>query len=443
MHQHDLDVARARRDTPGCRRVIHLNNAGAALPPSPVTDTVVGHLEREAHFGGYEAAADAADALDGVYAGIARLLRCRADEVALTENATRAWDMAFYGLSLDRGDVIVTGRSEYSSNVLAFLQTARRRGTAVEIVADGETGEIDLAALEQTLDRLGARAKLVALTHVPTSGGLVNPAAEVGALAQAAGVPYLLDACQSVGQLDMDVAAIGCDFLSATGRKFLRAPRGTGFLYVSRRMLNQLEPPFIDLHAADWVTEDGYALRDDARRFESWESNVAARLGLGTAVEYALAWGLPAIEARVGALAERLRTVLGEVPGVTVHDQGRRRSAIVTFSVAGWDASEVRDRLRREGINTSVVAARSARLDLGRRGLGDLVRASVHYYNTEDELARLVEVLTALDPGSAPMAGSGHERASAFARPGRGDGMTDPRVHDDQPADPVEEPETT
>src|SRR4051794_25262660 len=305
MHQHDLDVARARRDTPGCRRVIHLNNAGAALPPSPVTDTVVGHLEREAHFGGYEAAADAADALDGVYAGIARLLRCRADEVALTENATRAWDMAFYGLSLDRGDVIVTGRSEYSSNVLAFLQTARRRGTAVEIVADGETGEIDLAALEQTLDRLGARAKLVALTHVPTSGGLVNPAAEVGALARAAGVPYLLDACQSVGQLDMDVAAIGCDFLSATGRKFLRAPRppsalapgravgpleragaaivcvsppppgrnfpraprAPGFLSVPRRMLNQLDPPFIALHAADGVTEEVYAPRDDARRF--------------------------------------------------------------------------------------------------------------------------------------------------------------------------------
>jgi selenocysteine lyase/cysteine desulfurase len=264
----------------------------------------------------------------------------------------------------------------------------------------------------------------------------------VGRLARAAGVPYLLDACQSVGQIDLDVAAIGCDMLSATGRKFLRAPRGTGFLYVSRQILGRLEPPFIELDAADWVAEDDYALRDDARRFESWESNVAARLGLGAAVDYALSWGVPAIEARVGALAERLRTLLGEVPGVTVRDQGRRRSGIVTFSAVGWDATEVRDRLRREGINTSVVAARSTRLDLGRRGLGDLVRASVHYYNTDDELARLVEILTTLEPAGGRRAGAGDNGASASARPGRGDGMTHPRVHDDQPADPVEEPET-
>jgi selenocysteine lyase/cysteine desulfurase len=231
------------------------------------------------------------------------------------------------------------------------------------------------------------------MTHVPTQGGLVNPAEQVGAVAGEAGVPLLLDACQSVGQLPIDVERIGADLLSATGRKFLRGPRGTGFLYVRRSILDQLEPPFLDLHAATWTTPESYEICPDARRFESWDTNYAGKIGLGVAIDYALSWGLDAIEARVTALAERLRERLAALDGVHVHDQGQRRCAIVTFTVDGVPAQAVQRRLAKAGVNTSVSVASSARLDMPRRGLAELVRASVHYYNTDNELDRLVDAL--------------------------------------------------
>lgn len=394
-----FDVHRARRETPGTDHVTHLNNAGAALAPQVVLDAMVGHLQLEARVGGYEAAAAASAASEAVYASVGQLIGAAPHEIALAESATRAWDMAFYAFELGPDDVVVTGESEYSSNVLAFLHRAQRTGATVRVVPNDAAGQIDVGALERTLDELGDRATLVALTHVPTSNGLVSPAAAVGEVTGRAGVPFLLDACQSVGQLALDVATIGCDLLSATGRKFLRAPRGTGFLYVSDRILHRLDPPFVDLHAADWLAEDRYALREDARRFESFEAGVAARLGLGAAVDYALDWGLEAIEARVGALAERLREQLATVPGVVVRDTGEHRSAIVTFDVAGRDADGVVARLRSAQVNTSVARAAGARLDLGRRGIGDVVRASVHYYNSDAELDLLVSLLRDLVAG--------------------------------------------
>lgn len=388
-----VDVERARRDTPGTRNVTHLNNAGAALPPTQVTEAVIGHLRREAAIGGYEAAAEAHDRIEHTYTAIAQLVGCRTDEVAVIENATRAWDMAFYGLRFNPGDRILTARAEYSSNVIAFLQVARRTGAVIEIVDNDETGQVSVDDLRRRLHDGSGPVKLVAITHVPTQGGLVNPAREIGAATRSAAVPYLLDACQSVGQLPIDVEQIGCDFLSATGRKYLRGPRGTGFLYVRRSMIDQVEPPFLDLHAARWTSPDSYEIRPDARRFENWETNYAAKIGLGAAVDYTLSWGIDAIAERVTALAEQLRRMLRQVEGITVHDQGRQQCGIVTFTVAGVSAQEVQEQLAERGINVSVSLVEYARLDLSHRGLPDLVRASVHYYNTEEELARLVETL--------------------------------------------------
>jgi selenocysteine lyase/cysteine desulfurase len=390
----DFDLERARRDTPGTERVAHLNNAGAALPPTAVTEAVIAHLHAEAEMGGYEAAAAAADRLDAVYDSIARLIGCAPDEVAVVENATRAWDMAFYSLRFAPGERILTAHSEYASNVIAYLQVAARTGAVIEVVEDDEHGQLCVADLRRRLDDTArGRVALVAMTHVPTQGGLVNPAEEVGAAAREAGVPFLLDACQSVGQLDVDVDRIGCDLLSATGRKYLRGPRGTGFLYVRRALLDGLEPPFLDMHAATWTGPDSYRIRPDARRFENWEGNVAAKLGLGVAVDYALEWGLGAIEERVVTLGATLRARLGELPGVAVHDLGLRRCGIVSFTVDGVPPPDVTERLRGHGVNTSVSPVTSAQFDLPRRGLDQLVRASVHYYNTEDELDRLIAAL--------------------------------------------------
>jgi cysteine desulfurase/selenocysteine lyase len=387
-----LDVERLRADTPGCDHVTHLNNAGSSLPPRPVLDATIAHLRREAEIGGYEAHNEQRDRVDHTYDALARLIGASRDEIACVENATRAWDMAFYSFRFAPGDRILTGRAEYASNWIALRQVAQKTGAEVEVVPDDEHGQFDVAALESMLDE---RVKLVSLVHVPTQGGLVNPAAEVGRVTRRAGVPLLLDACQSVGQLPVDVEAIGCDILSATGRKFLRAPRGTGFLYVRKGLIEELEPPFLDMHAASWQPDGGYAIRDDARRFENWETYVAGKIALGVAADYALEVGLDAIWERDRALAERLRRLLDEVPGITVRDQGATRGAIVTFQLADRRAADLRDALAAARVNVSVTEAESARLDLDGRGIDELVRASVHYFNTEQDVDRLVELVAA------------------------------------------------
>ncbi|MEW1843969.1 aminotransferase class V-fold PLP-dependent enzyme [Nonomuraea angiospora] len=381
-----IDIERARALTPGVRKVAHFNNAGSALPSSAVLETTIDHLRLEAEIGGYEAAAMAADRLDAVYTSAARLLDCTPGEIAILDSATRAWDLAFYSIRFDPGDRILTSKAEYASNFIAYLQAAERFGVHVEVVPNDGLGQISVDALRDLVDE---RVRLISLTHIPTNGGLVNPAAEVGKVAREAGALFLLDACQSVGQLPIDVEQLGCDLLSTTGRKYLRAPRGTGLLYVRNGVLDQLEPAFLDLRAARWLSPERYEVQPDARRFESWEYGVAARLGLGAAIDEALDWGLENIRDRVYALAAELRERLAGIPGCRVRDQGAERCGIVTFTLDGVPADEIKARLAARSINVSVSRAPSTLLDMTERGLAEVVRASVHYYNTTEELAGL------------------------------------------------------
>ncbi len=388
-----IDVERARRETPGTEHVLHFNNAGSSLPPAPVTEAVIEHLRLEERIGGYEAAAEAHDKIDHFYDAAAQLINADRDEIAFIENATRAWDMAFYSIPFKAGDRILTARSEYASNYIPYLQLAEKLGVEVEAVPNDETGQLSVDALREMIDD---RTKLISITHVPTNGGLVNPAEEIGAVAREAGVLYLIDACQSVGQLPVDVRQIGCDMLSTTGRKYLRGPRGTGFLYIRQELVEQLEPVFLDLHAARWTGPDSFEIVPGAQRFENWERNYAAKIGLATAIDYALDWGIDDIWERIQLLATRLREGLSEVPHVEVRDIGAVKGGIVTFTVAGADYDKLKAQLAERLINVTLSGPSSTMLDMTDRSIDQLVRASVHYYNTEDEVDRFVETIREL-----------------------------------------------
>lgn len=388
-----IDLERVRAETPGVEEVAHFNNAGSALMPRAVLDAVVGHLELESRIGGYEAVEEAAEAVARPYDAIAELLNCRREEVALMESATRAWDMAFYSIPFEAGDRILTAQAEYESNYVAFLQVQRRTGVEIGVVPDDEHGQLDVDALASMVD---SRTKLIAVTHVPTNGGLVNPAVAIGRVAREAGVPFLLDACQSVGQMPVDVQEIGCTMLSVTSRKFLRGPRGVGFLYVDLETARGMEPIILDGRAAKWVAPDRYEMRPDASRLEEFESSVASRVGLGVAVDYALELGVAETYERVLALASMLRDGLEAIPGVEVRDLGRERCGIVTFTLDGVEAQAIKAALREQGTNVSVSSPSGALLDALRRDLPEMVRASAHYYNSEAEVTRLLEAVEAI-----------------------------------------------
>jgi cysteine desulfurase / selenocysteine lyase len=394
-----MDIDRLRAETPGCANVIHLNNAGAALMPGPVLDAVVGHLHREAAIGGYEARAEAAGRLEAVYDSVTALLNAHRDEIAIVDNATRAFDLAFQALPLRDGDVVLTTTVDYPSNYLAYLCRRREIAIDVRVVPEAPTGEVSLDALAEMLRE--PRVRVVSLTHVPTQSGLLQPAAAVGRLVREAGCWFLLDATQTVGQMPIDVEAIGCDALAATGRKFLRGPRATGFLYVRRERLPEMHPAVVDVHSATWTGADSYEVAPTARRFEIWEQYFAGNLGLGAAVDYALALGVDRIWERVRLLAGHLRERLATIPGVALHDRGGERCGIVSLTVDGVAAPQVRDRLaaRHPRINVSTSSVNSARLDFPGRGLSQTVRASVHYYNTEAELDEFVEAMTEVARG--------------------------------------------
>jgi selenocysteine lyase/cysteine desulfurase len=391
-----MNVQALRSDTPGVRYGRHLNNAGAALPPAPVLAAIDAHFKLELELGGYEAEAAAAPEIAEAYAAVEGLLGATPGSVAFVENATVAFNQALSSIPFVPGDTLVTTRHDYVSNQLAFLSLRDRFGVQVLHAPDAPEGGVDPSALAALLDQ--HRPRLVTITHVPTNSGLVQPVAEVAEVARARGVPVLLDACQSVGQIPLDVKALGVTFLSATARKFLRGPRGSGFLWIDPEALARgAAPLFPDLRGAEWVSADRMEPAPDARRFENWEFSWALVRGTGAAARYATDVGVAAMGERIRALASRLRVGLAEIPGVTVLDRGHELVGIVTAALAPFpDPMPVVEALRRQGIRTSALGPTSAVLDFGARGIQGALRLSPHAYNTEDELDEALDALRTL-----------------------------------------------
>lgn len=389
----EQEIQKFRAETRGTAEKIHFNNAGSSLPPDIVVGTVIDFLKEEAIIGGYEAEYKYREPLENVYGLIAELINAGKDEVAIVENASMAWGLAFNGINFEKGDVILTSEMEYVTNLIGFLNAKKMYGVVIRVIPIDEHGNFSMPALEEAIS---PQTKLIAITHIPSTAGGMIPIVEIGKIARKNNILYLVDACQSIGQAPVDVKTIDCDLLSVTGRKYLRAPRGTGFLYVRKSVQDQLKTFFLDGHSTQWVNEEEYKLRDDARRFQLYESNRGLTLGLGKAIEYVLRIGVDRIWTRVQQLADLFRAQLERIDGISVHDRGDQKCGIVTFSVKGMDSPTIKTRLGEMNINVSVGVAVSTLIYMNKNHLISVVRASVHYYNTEEEIGKFCEVLASM-----------------------------------------------
>ena len=386
------DLGRWRNETPGCAHRNHLNNAGAALMPSAVIEAIEGHVRLEGTIGGYEAADERVSETDQVYDSIATLINATPKNIALTPSSTAAFIQALSTIDFQPGDVILTSRCDYTSNQLHYLSLARRHQVRVVRADDLPEGGVDPDSVRALIHRM--RPRLVAISWVPTNSGLVQDVETVGEICEELDTRYLVDACQAAGQIPIDVHRIRCDFLSATARKFLRGPRGIGFLYVSDRALARGDYPlYVDMRGSTWTAPDELSLVDDARRFEDWEFAYALVLGFGAAVEYAQSIGVARAGRRAISLASHLRARLSAINGARVLDRGRDPCAIVTTAIAGHDPTHLVAELRRRHINTSASLAWYGLIDMADKKADGALRLSPHYYNTLQEVDAAVEAL--------------------------------------------------
>lgn len=390
-----IDLERWRKDTPGTDNYIHLNNAGASFMPAPVIQAIKQHIDLEAEMGGYEAANFKANEVKAFYDHTAQLFGTKSKNIAFTANATDAYNRALSAIDFKPGDIILTSSNDYVSNFVAFLSLHKRLGIQIKIVDNLPSGELDLHALKRDIEK--HQPVLFSLTHIPTNSGLIQPVKEAGQICRAYDLLYLVDGCQSAGQLDINLSEINCDFYSATFRKFLRGPRGGGFLYVSDRMLEQGRYPlFLDMRGADWIEEGSFSLHDNATRFEDWENSYAIMLGASAAVQYAKEITMPVIEKRCRFLASELRNQLSALKQVQVLDRGSERGAIVTAHSPLLHPSKLKEALKKEKINCSFGNPLNALIDFKEKGIDWIVRFAPHYYNTEQEIQKPIEVMRTL-----------------------------------------------
>jgi len=388
-----LDVQHLRDETPGCQSgIVHFNHAGASLPSQATLDAIIEQLQREARDGPMEAGEHGAVLAEKARRAAAQLLNAPASSIAFASSGSTAWSMAFQALGpWQPGDRILVGRHEWGGN-LASMELAVQAGARVEVIPCDDSGAACPLALQAMID---ARVKLIDLTWLPANGGLINPAQAIGEVARRHAIPYFIDAGQAVGQVPVDVQALHCDVLKSAGRKHLRGPRGTALLYVRGDFLERLSPAQRDVFSAPW-TNQGFDLRNDARRFETSETSFALLAGLGNALQEMNRLGIERVWERVSRTSERIREALRGMAGVTLHDLGTRQSGLIAFNLAGWDAFELKRRLGLKRINIGANGVAYTPLDMQARGLESVARVSVSPLNNDHDIELLLAALREL-----------------------------------------------
>ena len=389
-----FDAAVFRAETPGATTIVHLNAAGAGLPPRVVTETVIDHLAREASIGPHWAAAKAQDRLNGVRAAVADLLQCRPHNVAFGGSAGLMWAMAFLAMPMKRRSRVLVARSEWAGNILNLMK--RRLDDAIEIETmpvDERTGRIDVERVAALIDE---RTAAICLPLVASGSGVRQPVELIAALPRPDDCLLFVDAAQAVGRMPVGMAKTGADVLVAPSRKWLRGPRGEAIMALSDRALERIgDPPVLSQAGSSWTSIDNYTTRTDARRFETYEFSVASRLGLGAAIEHGLRHGIENIRSVIRARITRIHAGLTAIPGVTIFEENAAEPAFLTFTTDALLPAELNDYLAEANIAAAVVDRDYARADLEARGLAAVNRVAPHAYSSEEDVDRFLDAVSA------------------------------------------------
>lgn len=386
----NAQLARIRRDTPGLKGRLNLDNAGSSFMATPVIERMKAALEQDVLLGGYVAQEQQQNELDDIYPTLAALFGGLATDYAVVGSAVDGWTKAFYSLPLELGDNIVTAYTEYCANYVAYLQLKEKRGVEIRVARMAAEGGVDLEHLESLVD---ANTKLISITHMPSSSGEIVDVAAVGRIARKHDILFQLDACQSAGHIPLNVNDLGCDIMTGTARKFLRGPRGIGFLYVNERARQKMEPIVLTNQSAAWVQSDKYDLRSDTRVFEAWERSVVNQLGFKAALDYYQNIGVKEAGHTLLNVADYLRSGLAVKSNVSMTCPHSARSAIITFNLTGLSPEDVKMRMEGHGISTQIASVNHTRLDLEARQIDKAVRVSPHYYTTSEDVDRFLDVL--------------------------------------------------
>lgn len=386
-----MNIDKIREDTLHCDNFIHFNNAGAALPPKSVNEAIIAFLKEEEATGGYEMEARHAESIDQIYKEIAKLIRCQSDEIAITDNASTAFSKALYSIPFQEGDEIITSEIEYSSNFLNYLKLKRDKGINIITIPVGENGPIDIQKLE---DSISKKTKLVAVTHMPTSSGAIAPVGAIGEITKQHDILYMVDTCQSIGHYPTFVDELHCDFLTGTSRKYIRGPRGLGFLYARKSIYKDLDPFMLEAMGAEWQSTDSYELNYTSKMFEAFEKPYAFMMGLQEAVKYANNLGIENIWSRITDLSTYARSLFAQHKELSLQDgKGKELSGIITLTIKNKSSLEIQEELKRNKINISICKPFTSLTDMQNKGLDSSCRLSLHYYNTKEEVERVNDIL--------------------------------------------------
>lgn len=374
----------------------YLNNAGAGELSNITLNAMIDYYQYEQKVGAYQAAKDKKDIIDMFYTNVAKLINADdVGEIAFVDNASRGWNLAIRGIELSKNDVIVTLSTEFGTNLITIYDHAMKSGASVRVIPCTDKGKVDIQLLEKVLSEYRG-VKVIAISHAVAHGSIVNPVEQIGVLARKYGALYIVDACQSVGQITVDVKEIDCDVLVASGRKWLCGPRGTGFMYIRNK--TNIRPTQLDLASADLILNDDYSvtgvkIRQDAKRFEIWERNIASQIGLATAIDIILNVGLDEISRKIKCFSTEIRNAISKNPKLILIGSEESSSGIVGFITKKSDVEKsILDSFVKNGLTISTMSDWDCPLDFPKNGVKTIFRLSPHYYTNIEtiELARKI-----------------------------------------------------